>query len=100
MKLSLAVLALIGDSNDKHHHHSHHYRGGPRPGRDIAEKNVDPWVYEKVYNAVNPQPLSRTTGPPAQDTYTPYGNAPYWPNKATPAELPVEKVPSELSAMA
>jgi hypothetical protein len=52
-----------------------------KKNEDIANKDVNPWVYEKVYDAVNPVPLSRITGPPAKETYTPYGN-PYWPSKA------------------
>ena len=92
MKLSIAVLLLIGENNAKHHHH----HGPVRPGKDVAEKNIDPWVYNKVYDAVNPQPHERNTPAPAKDTYTPYGNAPYWPNKS---ELPAG-VPAELKGAA
>ena len=87
MKLSLAVLLLIGESNAKHHHHHEPVR----PRKDVSDKNIDPWVYNKVYDAVNPQPHERNVPAPAKDTYTPYGNAPYWPNKAeVPASAPAE----------
>jgi hypothetical protein len=78
MKISLAVLLLLGESNARRHHHRHHDQ--PRPRKDVANKNIDPWVYDKVYDNVNPQPQERKEGPPAEGTYTPYGN-PYWPNK-------------------
>ena len=87
MKLSLAVLLLIGENNAKHHHH---HQEPVRPKKDISDKNIDPWVYSKVYNAVNPQPLERIGGPPDKNTYTPYGNEPYWPNKAEKTAVPAE----------
>lgn len=96
MKLSLAVLLLIGENNARHHQQL----GGPvRPKKDVSEKNIDPWVYEKVYDAVNPQPLQRNSGAPVKDTYTPYGNAPYWPNNEAAAEDAQKKgVPAEIPA--
>ena len=53
MKLSLAVLLLIGENNAKHHQ----AQEPVRQKKDVSEKNIDPWVYNKVYDAVNPQPL-------------------------------------------
>jgi len=92
MKLSLAVLLLLGESSAvQHHHHRHHEP--IRPKKDISDKNIDPWVYGKVYDNVNPQPHTRDQGPPAKDTYTPYGN-PYWPTKKE--EAPAAGLPAEL----
>ena len=55
---------------------------GPTPNqkRDIIDKKVSPLVFEKVYDAVNPQAENRAKEmAPAKDSYSPYGNAPYWP---------------------
>jgi len=44
---------------------------GPTPNqkKDISDKKVDPWVFEKVYDAVNPQAWDRTKEKtPAKDT--------------------------------
>lgn len=90
MKLSYAVLLLIGDSSAKHHHHRSYEP--VKPNRDISDKNVDPYVYGFVNDAVNPQPLPRTATPSAKDTYTPYGN-PYWPKQE---EAPAAVVPAAL----
>jgi hypothetical protein len=57
MKLSLAVLLLIGENNAKHHHRRSY--DPARPKKDISNKNIDPWVYDKVYDMVNPQPHER-----------------------------------------
>ena len=51
---------------------------------DISDKNIDPWVYDKVYDNVNPQTMPRAENGPAPNTYTPYGN-PYWPSKLAQA---------------
>lgn len=67
-----------------------------RPRKDVSEKNIDPWVYNKVYDAVNPQPLERLQGPPSKNSYTPYGNEPYWPNKEA-AEKAQKGLPAELA---
>jgi hypothetical protein len=37
---------------------------------------------------------------PAKDSYPPYGNAPYWPNKDGAAKAAPEEVPAELNAEA
>ena len=94
MKLSYAVLLLIGDASAKHHHHRSYEP--IRPKKDISNKNIDPWVYEKVYEAVNPQAHTRDDKPPAKETYTPYGNMPYWPVEKKAAPAPADDVPPEL----
>jgi hypothetical protein len=91
MQLSYAVLLLIGDASAKNHYQRSNEP--VRPSKDIIEKSVNPWVYSKVYDAVNPLPLSRTAEPGAKDTYTPHGN-PYWPSKKE--EAPAATIPTEL----
>ena len=97
MQLSFAVLLLIGDSSARHHHH--HSDRPVRPNKDISDKNIHPWVYRNVYDAVNPVPLPRTSNVPVLETHTPYGN-PYWPyikEEAPEAVVPTEVVPTEVA---
>lgn len=79
----------------------------PSKKTDVSDKKIDSWVYEKVYDAVNPQAENRSKEKaPAKDSYTPNGNAPYWPNQvAAPAAAGAKEskdapqnVPAELKA--
>ena len=80
---SFAVLLLIGDAQAKHHHKHHQavdVNQAQKKQNDVANTHIDPWVYEKVYDNVNPQPYERDNQKaPKEGTYTPQGN-PYWPN--------------------
>ena len=74
--------------------------GRPTPSqkKDIIDKSVDPWVYQTVYDndAVNPLAHDRShTKAPSKDSYSPYGNAPYWPeNKEKKGPIPGELDPN------
>ena len=80
----------------------------PNKKTDVSDKKIDSWVFDKVYDAVNPQQENRSKEKaPAKDSYTPYGNAPNWPNqvaapadaKASPSpDVPPQNIPAELKA--
>lgn len=95
--LSLAVLLLLGNTEAHHHRHRGDNRVQKRHN-DISDKKIDPWVYEKVYDAVNPVPYEKTDNVPKQGSYTPYGN-PYWPSKDTAAAQGSSNLPGELKGL-
>lgn len=51
---------------------------------------------------INPMALDRSkTQAPSKDSYSPYGNAPYWPTKETPKQvIPAELNPDQKGAKA
>ena len=105
--LSLAVLLLLGqDAAAKHHHHQNHFT--PQRRKDISDKSIDPWVYDKVYDNVNPVNMPRRDTEPVPGTYTPHGN-PYWPSTKEQADaiakekaeddLPLDQLPAEIAGV-
>merc|ERR1711865_792540 len=81
--ISIAVLALISNTEAIHHRAMHQARGqGKGNVKDINTEGIDPYVYELASPSVDEAAWSRPAQPPARTTYTPYSADTYAPKEA------------------